>query len=93
MQVVVGVAFGRGAVVFFLADVELATDDRLHARVLGRIDEMDGAENVAMIGHGDGRHVQIFDASARLLDLASAVEHGEISVQMEMYEFRLRHVS
>ncbi len=35
-QMVVGVAFGGGAVVVFLADVEFAADDGLHSRMLAR---------------------------------------------------------
>ena len=75
-QVIVGIALRRRAMVVFLADVELATDDRLHAGVLGRIDEVDCAKNVAMVGHGHGRHAHLFHALAKFLDVTGAVEHG-----------------
>ena len=79
--------------VVLLADVELATQDRLDARFFGGVDERHRAEDVAVIGHGDRRHLQFFDAFDQALDLAGAVEHGVIGVQMQMDEFRLRHVS
>ena len=90
-EVVVGVALGRGAMVFLLADVELAAEDRLHARFFGGVHERHRAEDVAVIGHGDRRHLQLLDAADQALDLASAVEHGEVGMKMEMNEFGLRH--
>ena len=90
-EMVVAVAFGRGAMIFLLADVELATQDRLDARFFGGVDEPDRAEDVAVVGHGDRRHVEFLDALDQALDLASAVEHRVIGVQMKMNEFGLRH--
>ena len=89
-QVVVGVALGRRAVVFLLADVQLAAQDRLHSGFLGGIDELHRSEDVAVVGHGDGGHVEFLDAIDQLGGLAGAVEHGVIGVQMEMNEL-LRH--
>src|SRR5580693_1767636 len=91
-EVVIRVAFRRGAMVFLLADVELATQDRLHACFFSGVDERYRAEDVAMIGHGDRRHLEFFDAADQALDLASTVEHGEVGMKMEMNEFRLRHL-
>ena len=39
-----------------LRDVHLAADDRLDAGLRRRIVETDGAEEISMIGDGDGRH-------------------------------------
>ena len=89
-QVVVGVALGRGAMVVLLADVELAADDRLHAGVFGRIDELDCAKDVAVIGHGHGGHAEFLDALDEFLDIAGAVEHGVIGMQVQMDEL-FRH--
>ena len=58
-QVVVGIAFGRGAVdvvIVFLADVEFAANNGLHAGGLRGIDEMHGAKNISVVGHGHGGH-------------------------------------
>ena len=52
---------------------------------------MHGAENVAVVGHGDGRHAEFLHALNELLDVASAVEHGIIGMQVQMNE--LRHES
>ena len=89
-QVVVGIALRRRAMVVFLADVELATDDRLHAGVFGRIDEVDCAKNVAMVGHGHGGHAHLFHALAKFLDVTGAVEHGVVRMQVQVDE--LGHV-
>ena len=52
--------------VFLLADVELAAQDRLDSRFFGGIDEMHGAEDIAVIGHGDRGHIEFLDALAKL---------------------------
>ena len=85
-QVVVGVAFGGGAVVVLFADVEFAADDGLHARVLGGVDEMHGAKNVAVVGHGHGGHPHFLHALAELFDVTRAVEHGVVGVQVQVNE-------
>ena len=90
-EVVVAVALRRGAMVFLLADVKLAAQDRLHPRFFSGIDECHRAEDVAMVGHGDRGHVEFLDAADQALDLASAVEHGVVGMKMEMNELRLGH--
>ncbi len=90
-QMVVAVALGRGAMVFLLADVKLAAQDRLHARFFGGVGECHRAEDVAVVGHGHGGHVQFLDALDQALDVAGAVEHGVVGVKMKMDELRLRH--
>ena len=74
--------------VFLFADVQLAADDRLDAGVLRGIEEMDCAEDVAVIGHGNGGHVQGLGAFAELGGVASAIEHGVVGMQMKMNEVR-----
>ena len=90
-EVVVAVSLGRGAMVFLFADVQFAAQNRLYSRIFGGIGEGYRAKNIAMIGHGDRRHVEFLDPVDEALNVASAVEHRIIRVQMEMYEFRLRH--
>ncbi len=85
-QVVVGVAFGSGAVVFLFADVKFAADDGLHAMLVRRVDEMHRAENVAVIGHGDGGHAEFVHALAELFDVTGAIEQGIIGVQVQVDE-------
>ena len=87
-QMVVGVAFGGGAVVVFFADVEFAADDRLHAGMFGRVDKMDCAKNIAVVGHGHGGHAELFHALAEFFDVASAVEHGIVGMQVQVDELR-----
>ncbi len=85
-QMVVGVAFGRRAMVVFLADIEFAADDRLHARMLGCVDKMDCAKNIAMVGHGHGGHAQLLHALAKLFDITGAVQQGVVRVQVQVDE-------
>jgi len=44
-----------------------------------------------VIGYRHGRHLEGFDPLDELLDLAGAIEHGVVGVQVEMNELRLRH--
>ena len=90
-QVIVSVALGRRAldvVVVFFADVEFAADDRLHAVLVGGVDKMHRAEDVAVIGHGDGGHAQFLDALAQLFYVTGAVEQGIVGVEMQVDELR-----
>ena len=88
-EMVVAVAFGRSAMIFLLADVKLATENGLDARFFGGVDEGDRAEDVAVVGHGDRGHAELFHASDQALDLAGAVEHGVVGVKVKVDEFRL----
>ena len=86
---VVGVAIGRGAldvVIVFFADVEFAADDGLDAVFVGGVDEMHGAEDISVVGHGDGGHAEFFHALAEFFHVAGAVEQGVIGMQMQMDE-------
>jgi hypothetical protein len=44
-----------------------------------------------VVGHGDGRHPELLDVLDELIDVASAVEHGIVGVQVKMDE--LGHVT
>jgi hypothetical protein len=44
------------------------------------------AEDVAMIGHGHGRHTHFFGPLAEFLNVAGAVEHGVVSMKMKVNE-------
>jgi hypothetical protein len=89
-QVVITVALRFGAMIFFLADVEFAANDRLYTSFLGGIHEMYCAEDVAVIRHGHGRHAEFFGSLAEQLDVAGSVEHGVIGMQMKMDELSWR---
>ena len=54
-QVVVAVGVGAGLVAL-LRDVDFAADDGVDAVRLGGVIELHRAEEVAVIGHGHGRH-------------------------------------
>ena len=54
--------------------------------MLGRVDEVDCAKNVAVVGHGHGRHAQLFYALAEFFDVTGAVEHGVVGMQVQVDE-------
>jgi hypothetical protein len=54
--------------------------------VLGRIDEVDRAENISVVGHGHGWHSQFLYAMAEFFDVAGAVEQGVVGVEMQVDE-------
>jgi hypothetical protein len=73
-------------VVVFLADVKFASNNRFHALLVRRIHEVDRAKNVAVVGHGHGRHTQLAYMLAELFDVTSAIEQGIVSMQMQVDE-------
>ena len=54
-QVVVAVGIAAGLVAL-LRNVDFAADDGVDAFAFGGVVKLDGAEEVAMVGHGDGGH-------------------------------------
>ena len=85
-QVVVGIALGRRAVVVFLANVKLATDDRLNVKFVRGVDEMHRAKNISVVGHGNRGHAQLFHALAKLFDIAGAIKQGVVGMQVQVDE-------
>ena len=71
-EVVIAVGF-RANLVAFLRDVDFAADDGVDAFVFGCVVEFDGAEEVAMVGHGDGGHFLFDDQVHELGDFAGSV--------------------
>ncbi len=70
-----------------LAHVEFASQDRLDALGLGRIEKVHRPVDVAVVRHGDGLLAERRDAINELVDVAGAVEEGVFGMQMEMGEF------
>ena len=90
-QVVVAVGFAADADAL-LGDVDLAADHRMHAVLLGLVVELDRAEEVAVIGHGDGGHLLLRHDLHELGDLAGSIEQRVVGVAVKMNE-RVRHTS
>jgi hypothetical protein len=84
--VIVGIAFGGGAVIVLFADVEFASDNRLHAMLVCGIDEMHGAKDIAVIGHCDSGHSQLAHMFAEFFDVTGAVKQGIVGVQVQVDE-------
>src|SRR5262245_28478614 len=72
--------------IIFAANVELAADNRLDSLRQGLVVKVSRAENVAVIGYGNCRHVERFDALHQLLDVAGAIQQRVIGMQVEMNE-------
>ena len=73
--------------VLVLAHVELAAEDGLDAVLLGRVEEMDRAVDVAVIRHGDGLLAQPRHALTELFYVACAVQERVFGVQMKVGKF------
>ena len=86
---VVAVAGGAGLVVG--GDVDFAADDGVNAFGFGGIVELDGAEEVSVIGHADGGHLLFGADLHELVDFAGSVEQGVVGVVVEMNEGSLSH--
>jgi len=84
-QVIVGVAFRRRSpdvVVIFLADVQLAANDRLHAFFVSSIYKVHCYKDVAVIGHRDRSHAQFLHPLHQFLDVTRPIEHVVVGVEM-----------
>ena len=82
-QVVVAIVFGAGLVAV-LIDVDLAAKNGMDAFIFGGVVKLDGAEHVAVVGHGDGGLFELRGELHELLDFACAVEQRVVGVAMEM---------
>ena len=67
-------------------DVELRAEDGLHARLhAGRV-EIDAAEEVAVVGQGEGGEAQLLRALDELLEARGAVEQAVLRVDVQVNE-------
>jgi len=57
----------------------------------GGVIELDGAEEVAVVGHGDSGHLLFGDDIHQLADLAGAVEKRIVGVAMQVDERFVGH--
>jgi len=86
-QMVVVIAFARGAMILVFRDVELATEDRLDAVFLSSVEEVDRAIDVAVISHGDGLLPDSRHAFNEFCDVTCSVQQGILGMQMQMGKF------
>ena len=66
--------------------IGFTSDNRLHIMSLGFLIKINGAKEVAMVGHGDGGHAEILHLLEQGCELVSPVEEAILSVKMEMNE-------
>ena len=66
--------------------IDLAADDRLHARSLGGLVEVDDAIHDAVIRDRDRILAQLPDPLHHVLDAAGTVQQAELRMDMEMYK-------
>ena len=74
-----------------LRNVDFTADDGPDALLFCFGIEFDRAEQVAVIGHGDGRHFLLSHHVHQLPNLAGAIEERVVGVAMEVYEGDVRH--
>ena len=73
-----------------LRDVDLAAEDRLQPAVARVVVEDHRRKHVAVLGHGERRHLQLDRFVEQLVDPAGAVEQRELGVEVEMDELDIR---
>ena len=81
---------GRAALVAAIArrDVDLAAEDRVDAALPRRIVKDDGREHVAVLGDGQGRHLELLRLIEQLVDAARTIQQRELCVKVQMDELR-----
>jgi hypothetical protein len=86
-QVVVAIGVALN-VVTLLRDVYFAADYGMNAVLARLIIELDRSEQVAVVGHGDRRHLLLLRDFHQLRNFAGAVEQRVIGMAMKMNERR-----
>ena len=72
-------------------DVGFVADDRIEAGRLAFLVELDGAEQVAVIGQGDGVHARRLGVGHQFGQAVGAVEQAVMTVTMKMNKRTFRH--
>jgi len=72
-------------------DVELAADDGLNAGGIGLFIKIYGAEHVAVIRDGNGRHGKVFRLFEEFMKTNHAVKKTVLSMDMKMDKIRMFH--
>jgi hypothetical protein len=67
-------------------DVDFAAEDGGDAALLACLVELERSEHVAVVGHGDGAHAELFRAVGELADADGAVEERVLGVDVEVDE-------
>ena len=68
--------------------VDLAAENRIQSARSRVIVKDHRREQVPVLGHGDGRHLQLDGLIQQLVDAARAVQQRELGVQVQMNEIR-----
>ncbi len=71
--------------------VDLAPENRLDAARAGVVVEDHRRKQVAVLGHGEGRHLQLHRLIEHFIDPARAVEQRVFGVQVKMNEVHYSH--
>ena len=79
--------FRGGAMVLLGADVELASQDGLHALGGRGIKKMHRAVDIAMVGNGHGLLSDAVDVCNQLFYIASAIKKRIVGVQVKVGKF------
>ena len=74
-----------------LRDIDFAADDRVDSSRVGGVVELDRAEQVAVVGHGDGGHLLFCHRLHQAADFAGAVEQRVIGMAMQVDERGVGH--
>jgi hypothetical protein len=67
-------------------DVGLGADDRLDPVRPRLLPEVEGAEDVAVVGHGQRRHAELGGLGEQVVEPGRAVEHRVLGVHVQVHE-------
>jgi hypothetical protein len=87
---VVAVGVGAGLVAL-LRNVDFAADYGLDTFRFRGVVKLDRAKQIAVIRHGNGRHLLLGDHIHELVDFAGPVEQGVVGVVMKVNEWSFGH--
>ena len=77
-----------------LGHVHLAADDGLDRRVLlGVLEKLLDAVEVAMVGHGQSRHPQLFRPVEKVFYGCLSIQNRILGMDVEMYEVHIANIT
>ena len=73
-------------------NIQFAADDRLDSILIRMLVEIDRSVEIAMIGHGHGRHLIFLCLSEKIIETNGSVQQAILGMNVKMNEIGMFHI-